>query len=113
MPNQEELNDIQEFVEEVSQDQEPAELNDEARVAFALYLDVIKDGKVTKEGTVVPTLNVHKLSRVAEVSSKQVSKGFDRLRSKGFLANNDSGELFIPDIMAFENWLKLEGAAID
>ena len=112
MSNQEELTDLQSYEAEAD-NQEPPELDDEARVAFALYLDVMQKGKVTKEGTLVPALNIHKLSRLAEVSPKSVSKSFDRLRVKTFLANNENGELYIPDIIAFEDWLKEEGAVID
>lgn|GEM_PF-1981678 len=114
MPNQEEIKDIQQAqTDAVPSPEERIELSEEARVAFALYLDVMKNGKVTKEGTLVPMLNIHKLSRLAEVSPKQVAKSFDRLRVKTFLANNEEGSLYIPDIIAFEDWLKLEGAVID
>lgn len=114
MSNQEEITDIQEAVEEQAAEQEPIELNDEARVALTLYLDVMKGGgKVTKDGTKIPPLNTNKISRIAEVNVKQVSKCFDKLRTKGFLNNDDSGELFIPDIWAFEEWLKAEGAVIE
>jgi hypothetical protein len=113
MPNQEELTDINAAVIAIEDESQQADLSEEARVAFALYLDVMKKGKVTKSGTKVPALNTHKISRMAEVSSKQVAKGFDRLRSKGFLSNDENGELYIPDINAFEDWLRLEGAAID
>ena len=114
MPNQEEIKDIQQAqVDTAPSPEERIELSEEARVAFALYLDVMKEGKVTKLGTTVPMLNIHKLARLAEVSPKQVAKSFDRLRVKTFLANNDEGTLYIPDIIAFEDWLKLEGAAID
>lgn len=111
MSSQTEINDIQEFDSE--EDAPFVELNDDARVALALYLKVQSGGKVTKEGTLVPTLNVRQLSRVSEVSERQVSKSFDRLRNKGFLANNDNGQLLIPDLIEFETWLKGEGAAID
>lgn len=114
MSNQEEIKDINEAINEetaVEEEKEP-ELNDEARVAFALYLDVMKHGKVTKNGTSVPPLNTNKISRLAEVNVKQVSKSFDRLRSKGYISNDDNGELFIPDILEFEDWLKSEGAAV-
>lgn len=115
MSNQEEVKDLQTVAVEQSEspEYEEVELSDEARVALALYLDVMRDGKVTKEGTLVPTLNIHKLSRRAEVPPKQVAKSFDRLRVKTFLANNEEGALYIPDILAFEDWLKLEGAVID
>lgn len=112
MSNQEELQDIQVAVEEQEQEETVVELSDEARVAFALYLDVMKNGKVTPAGTKVPALNVHKLARVSEVNNKQVSKSFDRLRTKGFLANDPNGELIIPDVFLFEQWLEQEGAAI-
>lgn len=113
MSNQAELQDIQEFDANVEGDDNYVELNDEVRVAFALYLSVLNKGKVTKDGTLVPDLNIHKLSRVAEVSNKNVSKNFDRLRAKGFLANTEHGQLVIPNFMEFEDWLKAEGAAID
>lgn len=114
MTNQTEINDISEFDSENSPEREEVvELSEEARVAFALYLKVLNGGKVTPTGTLVPALNIHQLSRTAEVNPRQVSKSFDRLRTKGFLNNNDDGELFIPDIIEFENWLKQEGAAID
>lgn len=112
MSNQEELKDMQTALEEGSEEEKPLELSDEARVAFALYMKVMQDGKVTKNGTKVPPLNTSKISRLAEVNAKQVSKGFDRLRTKGFLNNDENGELFIPDILAFEDWLISEGAAI-
>lgn len=112
MANKEELVDINEAMSEAQAEKEVTDLSEEARVAFALYLDVMKSGIVTKNGTKIPPLNTHKISRLAEVNAKQVSKGFDRLRSKGFLNNDDNGELFIPDILAFEEWLKSEGAAI-
>lgn len=112
MTNKEELVDINEAMTEAQAEREVVDLSEEARVAFALYLDVIKSGKVTKNGTKIPPLNTHKISRLAEVNAKQVSKSFDRLRTKGFLDNDDNGELYIPDIMAFEDWLKAEGAAI-
>lgn len=113
MSNQEELRDMQ-TIEDANQEAEtPAELSDEARVAFALYMKVMQEGKVTKTGTKVPPLNTNKISRLAEVNAKQVSKGFDRLRTKGFLNNDENGELFIPDILAFEDWLISEGAAIE
>jgi hypothetical protein len=112
MSNQEELRDINTAISEAKPEMD-IELSEEARIALALYLDVIKNGTVTKSGTKVPALNTHKISRLAEVNAKQVSKGFDRLRTKGFLSNDDSGELLIPDINAFEDWLKLEGAVID
>ncbi len=112
MPNQEEIKALEQAQEE-ARPEERLDLSEEARVAFALYLDVMKNGKVTKEGTIVPQLNIHKLSRIAEVSPKLVAKSFDRLRVKSFLANNEEGSLYIPDILAFEDWLKQEGAAID
>jgi hypothetical protein len=114
MSNKEELADINTaFEEKIAESEIPTELSEEARVAFALYLDVMKEGKVTKDGTKIPPLNTHKISRIAEVNIKQVSKSFDRLRSKGFLNNDDNGELFIPNLIEFEDWLKAEGAAID
>ncbi len=113
MSNKEEIADINTAFEEKVAETEPVDLSEEARVAFALYLDVMKDGKVTKDGTKIPPLNTHKISRVAEVNVKQVSKSFDRLRTKGFLNNDDNGELIIPNIFEFEQWLKSEGAAID
>jgi Fic family protein len=112
MSNQEELLDMNSAISEGSED-EILELSDEARVAFALYLDVMKHGKVTKAGTKVPPLNTAKISRLAEVNAKQVSKSFDKLRNKGFISNDDNGELFIPDIIEFEDWLKSEGAAVE
>lgn len=111
MSNQNEISEAQEVI--LTEDVREVELSEEARVAFALYLDVVSKGKVTKDGTKVPTLSTSKLSRMAEVSAKQVSKGFDRLRTKGFLSNDDNGDLFIPDILAFEDWLRQEGAVID
>ena len=115
MPNQEELKDIQEAQTDtpVAASDEPIELSEEARVALALYLDVMKSGKVTKQGTMIPPLNIHKLSRIAEVPPKLVAKSFDRLRVKTFIANDDEGALYIPDILEFEDWLRTEGAAID
>jgi hypothetical protein len=113
MSNQEELKDMQTaFEESRTEPESPIELSDEARVAFALYMKVMQEGKVTKNGTRVPPLNTSKISRLAEVNAKQVSKGFDRLRTKGFLNNDENGDLFIPDILAFEDWLISEGAAI-
>ncbi|MBT6843763.1 MAG: hypothetical protein HOA17_08210 [Candidatus Melainabacteria bacterium] len=112
MSNQDELNDINQALKEGTPAEPPEELSDEARVAFALYLELMRDGKVTKQGTKIPPLNTHKISRLAEVNPKQVSKGFDRLRTKGFLNNDDNGDLFVPDILAFEDWLKTEGAVI-
>lgn len=112
MSNKEELIDINEAIKEQTQAPEEVELSDEARVAFALYLDVIKHGKVTKNGTKVPPLNTAKISRLAEVNAKVVSKSFDKLRTKGFISNDDEGELFIPDVIEFEDWLKSEGAAV-
>lgn len=112
MSNQEELKDMQTIEDANAEAETPAELSDEARVAFALYMKVMQEGKVTKSGTKVPPLNTNKISRLAEVNAKQVSKGFDRLRTKGFLNNDENGELFIPDILAFEDWLISEGAAI-
>jgi hypothetical protein len=50
---------------------------------------------------------------MAEVNAKQVSKSFDRMGTKGFIVNDDSGDLYIPDIIAFEDWLRTEGAVID
>jgi hypothetical protein len=35
------------------------------------------------------------------------------MRTKGFIVNDDSGDLYIPDIIAFEDWLRTEGAVID
>ena len=112
MSNQEEILDINDAIKEETQEDEIVELSDEARVAFALYLDVMKNGKVTKYGTKIPPLNTAKISRLAEVNPKQVSKSFDRLRTKGFISNDDNGELFIPDVLEFEDWLKTEGAAV-
>jgi hypothetical protein len=111
MSNQEELLDMNSAISEKSED-EILELSDEARVAFALYLDVMKHGIVTKEGTKVPPLNTAKISRLAEVNAKIVSKSFDKLRNKGFISNDDNGELFIPNVLEFEDWLKSEGAAV-
>ncbi len=112
MSNQEELLDLNQAISEASAEEREIELSAEARVAFALYLDVMKHGKVTATGTKIPPLNTNKISRLAEVNVKQVSKSFDRLRNKGFLNNDENGELFIPDIIAFEDWLKTEGAAV-
>ncbi len=114
MLEKQEIEDIKEATAEAGQDEEHyIELNEEARVGLALYLKVMNGGKVTKEGTLVPQLNIHQLSRVAEVNEKMVSKCFDRLRGKGFINNNDKGELYIPELSEFEAWLKLEGAVID
>ena len=89
------------------------ELNEEARVGLALYIDVMQKGVVSKKGTKIPLLSTKKISKLAEVNAKQVSKSFDRMRTKGFIINDDLGDLYIPDIIAFEDWLKSEGAVID
>jgi hypothetical protein len=89
------------------------DLSEEARVALALYLDVMQKAVVTKKGTKIPLLSTKKISKMAEVNAKQVSKSFDRMRTKGFIINDDSGDLYIPDIIAFEDWLRSEGAVID
>src|SRR3989338_7171363 len=68
-------------------EQVEADLNDETRVALALYLKVYSEGKVTKDGIIVPELNIYKLSQQAEVPGRMVSKTFERLRGKGFLSN--------------------------
>jgi hypothetical protein len=112
MSNQEELLDMNSAMSDGTEE-EILELSDEARVAFALYLDVMKHGKVTKVGTTVPPLNTAKISRLAEVNPKIVSKSFDKLRNKGFISNDDNGELLIPNIIEFEDWLKSEGAAVE
>jgi len=111
MTRQDEITDINQAISETVEEKD-IELNEEARVAFALYLDVMKHGIVTKKGTMVPPLNTSKISRLAEVNNKQVSKGFDKLRTKGFLINDNNGDLIIPDILAFEDWLKSEGASV-
>ena len=113
MSNQEEIRDIEQAQTEVAIAEEPIELSEEARVALALYLDVAKNGKVTKQGTLVPPLNIHKLARIEEVPPKLVAKSFDRLRVKTFLDNNEEGALFIPNILEFEDWLRTEGAHVD
>ena len=89
------------------------ELNEEARVGLALYIDVMQKGVVSKKGTKIPLLSTKKISKLAEVNPKQVSKSFDRMRTKGFIINDETGDLYIPDIIAFEDWLKSEGAVID
>ena len=55
------------------------ELNEEARVGLALYLDVMQKGVVSKKGTKIPLLSTKKISKMAEVNPKQVSKSFDRM----------------------------------
>ena len=118
MSGQAEINDMKEYEAEVAASAEPednfVELNNEARISLALYLNVSNNGgKVTKEGTLVPPLNVHKLSRMAEVNERTVSKCMERIRNKGFLANNTNGQLVIPDWIEFTDWLKAEGAVVD
>ena len=90
-----------------------ADLNDETRVALALYLKIYSDGKVTPDGVIVPELNIHKLSHQAEVSNKVVSKTFERLRGKGFLGNLPSGHLVVKNFEEFKQWLVSQGASID
>ena len=53
----------------------------------------MQKGVVTKKGTKVPLLSTKKISKMAEVNPKQVSKSFDRMRTKGFIINDDSGDL--------------------
>ena len=118
MSDQAEINDMKEYAAEATaeaQEEEVfVELNDEARVGLALYLIVVNQGgKVTKEGTLVPPLNIHKLSKMAEVNERTVSKCMERLRNKGFIANNVNGQLFVPEMIEFIDWLKTEGAAVD
>ena len=50
---------------------------------------------------------------MAEVNERTVSKCMERIRNKGFLANNTNGQLVIPDWIEFTDWLKAEGAVVD
>lgn len=102
-----------EIVEQYIPQEETAELSDEARVALALYLKVYNEGKVTPEGAIVPELNIYKLANAAEVPNRVVSKTFERLRGKGFIANLPSGHLVVKNLEAFEQWLVSQGASID
>ena len=90
-----------------------ADLNDETRVALALYLKVYSEGKVTPEGVIVPELNIYKLAHAAEVPNKVVSKTFERLRGKGFLSNLSSGHLVVKNLEEFQTWLVSQGASIE
>ena len=90
-----------------------ADLNDETRVALALYLKVYSEGKVTPNGVVVPELNIHKLAHAAEVPNRLVSKTFERLRGKGFIGNLPSGHLIVKNLEEFQQWLISQGASID
>ena len=90
-----------------------ADLNDETRVALALYLKVYSEGKVTPNGVVVPELNIHKLAHAAEVPNRLVSKTFERLRGKGFIGNLPSGHLIVKNLEEFQQWLVSQGASID
>lgn len=98
--------------QDVAQNPE-ADLSDETRVALALYLKVYTDGKVTPQGVIVPELNIHKLSKAAEVPERMVSKTFERLRGKGFIGNLPSGHLFVKNLEEFQQWLISQGASID
>ena len=90
-----------------------ADLSDETRVAFALYLEVYNEGKVTSQGIVVPQLNIYKIAQQAEVPNKIVSKTFERLRGKGFLSNLPSGHLIVKNFDEFKQWLLSQGATIE
>jgi len=94
-------------------EQVEADLNDETRVALALYLKVYSEGKVTKDGIIVPELNIYKLSQQAEVPGRMVSKTFERLRGKGFLSNLPSGHLVVKNLEEFQQWLISQGAIIE
>ena len=101
------------IVEQDIPQEEVAELNDEARVALALYLKIYKEGKVTPQGVVCPELNIHKLAHIAEVPNKVVSKAFERLRGKGFIGNLPSGHLVVKNLEEFQQWLISQGASIE
>lgn len=90
-----------------------ADLNDETRVALALYIKIYAEGKVTPQGVVVPELNIHKLAHAAEVPNRLVSKTFERLRGKGFIGNLPSGHLIVKNLEEFQQWLISQGASID
>ena len=90
-----------------------AELSDETRVALAFYIKVYSEGRVTPNGIVVPDLNIHKLAHAAEVPNRIVSKTFERLRGKGFIANLPSGHLIVKNLEEFQQWLVSQGATIE
>ena len=98
--------------QDLPQDAE-ADLNDETRVALALYLKVYSEGKVTPKGIIVPELNIYKLAHSAEVPNRIVSKTFERLRGKGFLSNLPSGHLIVKNLEEFQQWLISQGASIE
>ena len=100
-------------VEQYIPQEEVAELSDETRVSLALYLKVYNEGKVTPDGVIVPELNIYKLANAAEVPNRIVSKTFEKLRGKGFLANLPSGHLVVKNLELFEQWLVSQGASID
>jgi hypothetical protein len=95
-------------------EQNPANLEPEVRVGFAIYLIVLNEGIMTEHGALLQNgLNMAQIAKQAEVSLNFAIKAAANIRKLGFIRNRrEDGRLLIK-MTEIEEWLGQNGAALD
>lgn len=77
-----------------------------ARIARSLILIANENGKMTKEGLLLPKLTQSEIGKMSDSPRETVNRAFSELRDQGLLIPTESKQVLIPSIEKLEEWIK-------
>lgn len=77
-----------------------------ARVARALIAIANENGKMTKEGLLLPKLTQAEIGKLSDSPRETVNRAFSELREDGLILPNENKQVLIPSKQRLEEWIK-------
>ena len=77
-----------------------------ARVAMALITIANENGKMTKDGLLLPKLTQAEIGKLSDSPRETVNRAFGELREEGLILPNENKQVLIPSKQRLEEWIK-------
>ena len=82
-----------------------------ARIARALILIANENGKMTKDGLLLPKLTQSEIGKMSDSPRETVNRAFSELRDEGLILPTESKQVLIPSKEKLEEWIKLKSTS--
>ncbi len=77
-----------------------------ARIARSLILIANEQGKMTKEGLLLPKLTQGEIGKMSDSPKETINHAFSELRNKGLILATETKQVLIPSIERLEEWIR-------
>lgn len=77
-----------------------------ARIARALITIANENGKMTKDGLLLPKLTQSEIGKMSDSPRETVNRAFSELKEEGLILPTDSKQILIPSKQKLEEWIK-------